>query len=170
MNVVSHVGVCCCVAASDEDCAKDWAQMAFRRNTGRMYFNTAALSEAFARTLCADLKTRDSTRGKFQRGCSSKWPEPDADGKHPDNCFTMSFRRDATTLDRNIFSTFSVRMGLGQPPIRAGDKVCILSGAEMPFVLREFEKDKFSLVGPAYVDGIMAKKEGFEESLSIFEI
>jgi hypothetical protein len=65
-------------------------------------------------------------------------------------------------------------MGLAQPPISPGDKVCILSGGDMPFVLREFEKDKFSFVCAAYVDGIMdgeaTEVEGFEENLRIFEI
>jgi len=44
----------------------------------------------------------------------------------------------------------------------------------MPFVLRKFETDKFSLVCAAYVDGIMdgeaTRVEGFEESLRFFEI
>ena len=42
-------------------------------------------------------------------------------------------------------------MGLNQPRISPSDKVCILAGAEMPFVLREVEKGRFFLDGPAYV-------------------
>jgi hypothetical protein len=65
-------------------------------------------------------------------------------------------------------------MGLGQPPISPGDKVCILAGAEMPFVLREVAKGRFFLIGPAYVDDIMDGEarisDGFEESLRNFEI
>lgn len=101
------------------------------------------------------------------------WSEANLDGNHSVNCFEKAKDRKSTTAYRKIFLTSSGQMGLGQPPIRPSDKVCILSSDDMPFVLREFEKDKFSLVGLAYVDGIMdgeaTKVEGFEGSLRIFK-
>ena len=54
------------------------------------------------------------------------------------------------------------------------DKVCILAGAEMPFVLCKVDKGRFFLLGLAYVDDIMDGEtimmDGFEESLRTFEI
>lgn len=36
-----------------------------------------------------------------------------------------------------------------------GDKIAIIAGSQVPFVLRPRDKDQFSVVSEAYVDGIM---------------
>jgi hypothetical protein len=172
---VSRVGICRNPRyVSDEDCVQNWTQMALCRDAGATHLDHAVLQEAFARTLCGDRPENQNPRQTRQRGCSSKCREPDANRNYPEACLDMSMIRNTSTMFRNFFLTSSGQMGLEQPPICPGDKVCILSGGEMPFVLRDFENGKFSLVGPAYVDGIMdgepTKVEGFEESLRIFEI
>jgi hypothetical protein len=173
---VSRVGVCRKADVTDDYCAKDWSQMALCQDMVDIHPDRGALLEAFARTICADeLESGDKTyTRKRQRGCPARWPEPDLNGNYRMDCFMMSRARHAYTMNRHFFLTSSGHMGLGQPLISPGDKVCILSGADMPFILREFEKDSFSLVGPAYVHGIMdgeaTRTEGFEERLRILEI
>ena len=79
-----------------------------------------------------------------------------------------------TLYDSTVPDLTSGQMGLGQPPIGHGDKVCILTGAKMPFVLRKVDKGRFFLLGPAYVDGVTGGEatmvDGFEKSLRTFEI
>jgi hypothetical protein len=53
--------------------------------------------------------------------------------------------------------------GLGLAPESAavGDKVWILAGSQVPFILRSLGQNRYSLVGEAYVHGIM-HGEGME--------
>jgi hypothetical protein len=62
---------------------------------------------------------------------------------------------------RRPFSTKGGRIGLGHRSIKAGDMVCIFKTAPVPLVLRppslagESEHGAYTLVGEAYVHGIM---------------
>jgi Heterokaryon incompatibility protein (HET) len=87
---VSLIGICRRPGdIRDDDCAKNWAQMALFTDSGDVNLDLGTLLETFARTICADIRDRQHGE-KLQRGCSSKWPEPDAEGKYPENCFKMS--------------------------------------------------------------------------------
>jgi hypothetical protein len=46
-------------------------------------------------------------------------------------------------------------MGLGPPLAESGDIVCVLLGAPVPFVLREYAQGKYFLIGECYMDGFM---------------
>jgi hypothetical protein len=56
---------------------------------------------------------------------------------------------------RRPFVTTTGRLGLGPDSLEKGDKIVVLLGAELPFVLRETNPGQHMLVGAAYVDGIM---------------
>ncbi|MCJ1456892.1 hypothetical protein MMC28_007258 [Mycoblastus sanguinarius] len=59
---------------------------------------------------------------------------------------------------RRMFRTVSGHLGLGPQAMQAGDTVCLISGAPIPFVIRKspFSKaNRYTLVGEAYVHGIM---------------
>jgi hypothetical protein len=58
---------------------------------------------------------------------------------------------------RRIFRTENCLLGIGPKSIRIGDEVWVLAGANVPFVLRKLDGDrnKYALVGEAYVHGIM---------------
>ncbi|KAF2671103.1 hypothetical protein BT63DRAFT_423356 [Microthyrium microscopicum] len=75
-------------------------------------------------------------------------------------------------FERRVFITESGKLGLGPVTTEIGDKVAVISGASMPFVLREAETSPaqdmstsdsegasnpkhYNLIGPAYVHGIM---------------
>jgi hypothetical protein len=46
-------------------------------------------------------------------------------------------------------------LGLGPAEVESGDVVCILSGGNLPYVVRPLGQDEFTFLGPSYVHGIM---------------
>jgi hypothetical protein len=61
--------------------------------------------------------------------------------------------------DTNMFLTTHGYLGLGHEGLDAGDIVCILSGGEVPFILRETAKREdrgvFQFLSECYVHGVM---------------
>jgi hypothetical protein len=75
----------------------------------------------------------------------------------------------ANSAGRNLCVTAGGYLGYVSSRSQIGDKVCILFGSAVPFVLREDRDGVFMLVGECYVHGIMdgeAMKERDVESLS----
>ncbi|KAJ4322363.1 hypothetical protein N0V84_004834 [Fusarium piperis] len=58
-------------------------------------------------------------------------------------------------LGRTLFKTNKSMLGRGHVLVRPGDIVTILSGSEVPIVLRPREGGGYTFVGDAHVDGIM---------------
>lgn len=48
-------------------------------------------------------------------------------------------------------------MGIGPATLREGDYVCIILGANMPFIMRK-GGELFRLIEPAYVEDIMERQ------------
>ncbi|KAJ2907377.1 hypothetical protein MKZ38_003234 [Zalerion maritima] len=75
---------------------------------------------------------------------------------------------------RRRFTTTSGRLGLGPLGMQVGDKVCILFGASVPFVLRK-RQNGYSLIGECFVDKLMhgealkdhGKEKGHEEWITL---
>ncbi|KAF2143986.1 uncharacterized protein K452DRAFT_306631 [Aplosporella prunicola CBS 121167] len=59
------------------------------------------------------------------------------------------------TVDRTFFTMSNGSFGLGPKEAREGDSVCIILGAQVPFVLRKSEQGTYRIVGECYVYGIM---------------
>ena len=59
-----------------------------------------------------------------------------------------------TCLGRRVFVTKKGFIGLGPAALQSGDRICALSGAAVPMILRP-QDDHFVLVGEAYVDDRM---------------
>ena len=57
-------------------------------------------------------------------------------------------------------------VGLGSPNIRPREVVCVLYGAETPFILRPRGDGTYCLFGEAYVQGII-DREAYEEGISV---
>ena len=55
---------------------------------------------------------------------------------------------------RQMFLSAAGHLCIGPETVEPGDKLCILTGAEVPFILRNYG-DHYVLVGEAYVDGCM---------------
>ena len=60
---------------------------------------------------------------------------------------------------RSIFQCADGKVGLGSTATKAGDVICLLQGASVPYVLRpvpgEDESKRYWLVGECYIDGYM---------------
>jgi hypothetical protein len=59
-------------------------------------------------------------------------------------------------IGRRLFRTVEGMRGVGPSDTRAGDRVCVIYGTAVPFVVRECkEKGGYTLVGECYIDDIM---------------
>ena len=72
---------------------------------------------------------------------------------------------------RRVLMTNQGHIGLGPHNMRSGDLVCILLGSEVPLVLRQSKTGKYTLVGDAYLYGVM-HGEYMEDNpaIDVFEI
>lgn len=59
--------------------------------------------------------------------------------------------------------------GLARSRARPGDQICVLLGADVPFVIRPLGRDEYLLVGEAYVHGVM-HGEVFEKRQATCEV
>ena len=75
---------------------------------------------------------------------------------------TMPGRRFSTTREGYI--------GLAPSRTRAGDVVCVIKGANVPFILRPRGENKYILVGECYFHGIMHGEVMLRKDLDIKEI
>jgi hypothetical protein len=62
---------------------------------------------------------------------------------------------EAKARGRKPFVTKKGHLGLGLDHAEPGDVVVVLSGSQVPFVLRKSVSGRYKIVGEAYVDGIM---------------
>ncbi|KAF4338933.1 heterokaryon incompatibility [Fusarium beomiforme] len=56
---------------------------------------------------------------------------------------------------RRAFLTSTGFVGVGPLDMQAGDEVCVLLGGKIPYLLRPQDDETYSLIGEAYVHGIM---------------
>lgn len=73
---------------------------------------------------------------------------------------TMPAGMEKYALGRSFFVTKAGRFGLGSRNTKAGDKVAVVLGSGVPFVLRrcvdgEVDSHAWRLVGECYVEGVM---------------
>ena len=59
------------------------------------------------------------------------------------------------TKGRKVFVTQLGFLGLGPDEVEPGDVVCILSGGDLPYVVRSLGQGEFNFLEPSYVHGIM---------------
>ena len=68
------------------------------------------------------------------------------------------------TYQRTFFITRDGYMSVGPRWSRPGDRIALIAGLQLPFIVRK-TGDKYNLIGPAYVHGIM-KGERWNESFT----
>ena len=56
---------------------------------------------------------------------------------------------------RRLFRTGKGYLGMGSVSVETGDRVWVLKGANVPFVLRLVGNGRYRVVGEAYVHGVM---------------
>jgi hypothetical protein len=59
------------------------------------------------------------------------------------------------SLGRLPFVTQKGHLGLSSERVMLGDRIAIIAGSQVPFILRPQDHGQFSVVSEAYVDGIM---------------
>jgi len=67
---------------------------------------------------------------------------------------TFSKDLQASCLGRKVFCTLDGYIGVGDVTLETGDKVCVLFGGNVPFILRNVY-GKYQFIGECYVHGIM---------------
>ncbi|KAI0189064.1 heterokaryon incompatibility protein-domain-containing protein [Astrocystis sublimbata] len=123
---------------------------------------------AFARTMVCDL---DLMRNRMPAELIATFPQyiawarERAEAKHGDvGHHPFSFDKWSATIDECLLVwpwrfkfvvTDDDRFGNVPLNTRPGDRVCVLLGGEVPFILRPTERGTYTLVGECYVDGIM---------------
>ena len=95
------------------------------------------VGEHFEEMLCTDMPTSD-TSSVDDKGCLGEGGEvnPEEEDDLP-NLSDWLYNHDTTLLGRKLFRTEKGYLGMTCPHVRAGDKVCVLWGGRLPFVLRE---------------------------------
>jgi len=135
---------------SDEDVAHDWACTALADDSLE-YIGGGTRLNAFQHTLRADVE-EDNARFSY-RGASITWPER-VDGEYSSSVFQNPNIVNKMTCGRRLIKTSSGYVGIVPSYTEPGDIVCILSGGQTPFILRE-EEHHHLLVGECYIHGIM---------------
>ena len=127
----------------------------------------------FLRIICADVcKTLDGG-AQLRRAQETDFPEHsldrlidgDVSGLADSYCWGLDF----AARGRCLFTTYSGKMGLCHPNTLPGDEVWVMTGFQVPFVVRPLEPadagfaGKYSLCGDAFLDGIMDGELGEKE-------
>jgi hypothetical protein len=129
------------------------------------YDTSCGWLEAFWRTVIAD---RDWNRdGKASPPLTLKsnfdaWmgrPDPKVQSMADNDRFAFekeySYPAIATCRKRSFITTTKGYFGLAHHGARMGDWVCVLRGVNTPFILRPAKNENYSVIGEAYVHGIM---------------
>ena len=118
-------------------------------HNGPNYVTGGTVIDALQHTLCADIEEDDVKLSERGRKVN---PFPQDGGEEAAWSTSMPLLR--ATQNRKLVSTLGHYMGLVPELTEPEDKICILSGASVPFVLRE-EGNHWVLVGESYIHGIM---------------
>ena len=95
------------------------------------------VGERFEEMLFADMPISDASSAEDESSLSEGGEEnPEEEGDLP-NLSDWLYDHDTTLLGRKLFRTEKGYLGMTCPHVRAGDKVCVLWGGRLPFVLRE---------------------------------
>ncbi|KAK4580237.1 hypothetical protein LTR86_000440 [Recurvomyces mirabilis] len=142
----------------DAQLACTWARFAcsgVSHDTSYPSGGTAA--EALCHTLCIDISDDDEEFA--DRGYSAEWPiEEMVTGDPSDvlsSIFTSKMIVHKTTMRRRLFRTKKGYLGIASMHVDIGNRVCVLDGGRVPFVLVQRDDGYWSLLSECYVHGIM---------------
>lgn len=140
------------------------------------YFNKQTLMEAYNHTLVADIGRQDmADDSMLSRGFAVDWDlvdkgVADMTPKERQKQSWMLLDVKMMTFVRRLFRTKDGYMGLGPAAAQIGDKVCVLLGGQLLYVLRDRENSRFEFVGECYVHGMMDGQACEDEGLCDEEI
>ncbi|KAI1299868.1 heterokaryon incompatibility protein-domain-containing protein [Xylaria venustula] len=144
-------------------------QLAFGQDGSSEIVNPAEeVMTAFSRTMTCDM---DVMRNRLPSELTAKFPqymqwarERAASGQeenvqHHASMPNYSAVIDDSVIALTIWRKFCVTQGgrFGQIPAdsQPGDRICVLVGGEVPFVIRPTGRGTYTLVGECYLDGVM---------------
>ncbi|KAI1746695.1 heterokaryon incompatibility protein-domain-containing protein [Xylaria castorea] len=139
------------------------------------------LMGAFSRTIACDL---DIMRNRLPPELIAAFPQymqwaiERAATKHGDEYHPLSFPKYSATIDESIMAlvawlkfcvTEHGRFGHVPLNTQPGDRICVLLGGEVPFIVRPTGRGTYTFIGECYIDGIMDGEtfevEGFKAEL-----
>ncbi|CZR65662.1 uncharacterized protein PAC_15562 [Phialocephala subalpina] len=121
---------------------------------------------------CADQEGKYSGRDRASptiHGAFLEVKQPNARYIRPSKARLNYMKVLQSLHDRRSFSSKEGYVGLAPAHSKSGDIICILFGADFPFIIREAVKGQYELVGEAFVYGIM-DGEGLELGKEVEEI
>jgi hypothetical protein len=160
------------LASGGLDIERSWAP----EPSKKLYFNGHTIMEAYNHTLAADTGRKDlNSDSQLSRGFSIDWEL----AERKSTSMTASERQRQSwmlidikmmTFGRRLFTTRGGFMGLGPAAAQVGDKVYVLLGGQVLYVLRDHGESQFEFVGECYVHGMMDGQACSDKSLSPEEI
>jgi hypothetical protein len=125
------------------------------------YFTGETIMEAYNHTLAADIGRQSMENdGTLSRGFAIDWVlvEQEVAYMTPVERQRQSWMLiDVKTMafGRRLFRTSRGFMGLGPAAAQVGDRICVLFGGQVLYVLRGHTESHFEFVGECYVHGMM---------------
>ena len=112
------------------------------------YHGDDALKAALAATLTARQSKLDDGKAPFDNEDLEDYL---AHGSETEKGFKFAL---GTIAFKTLFTTASGHLGIGTRLMEVGDKICVLFGGEVLFILRP-AGENYKLVGECYVHGLM---------------
>jgi len=137
----------------------------------RPYTCKESLLQAFNRTLLADIGRKCIHSHQLQRNCAVEWSLIDSAPSEltlVDQKRRMRMLIDVkhTTFGRRLFQTDGGLIGLGAADTTVGDRVCVLFGGQVLYLLRPKSSDvEHEFIGECYVHGMMDGEAVTDERL-----
>ncbi|KAI0912717.1 heterokaryon incompatibility protein-domain-containing protein [Ustulina deusta] len=123
----------------------------------------AELMSAFARTMVCNMNSREGLAEPamldsfpdYLASCSDK--AATSGKEHSPNPHFMPICTAVSQAAMGRVFCITEHLRLGQVPIGSepGDRICILVGGEIPYVIRRTGQGRYRLIGEAYIDGVM---------------
>ncbi|KAJ3476544.1 hypothetical protein NLG97_g9097 [Lecanicillium saksenae] len=118
---------------------------------GSTSMRCGTLLDVFSHTITADIS---AVGGRWMRGSKAKVLGTTASGIIPEWSDEMSVIR-MTVHSRRLFYSEKGYLGLARYDAKVGDKICLLHGGSVPYILRQDDESCHLFKGECYVHGLM---------------
>ncbi|KAJ9635434.1 hypothetical protein H2199_008437 [Coniosporium tulheliwenetii] len=140
------------------------------KDSGQDYKAGGTVQQAFLSTVVADVEHTTETipRRKFAYSIHfSSLTEDEINAMPKESSIAFSFAVDSVSLTvwgRRLFWTTDGYMGIGSAAMKDGDKICMLFGGQVLYILRDIGNGHHEFIGECYVHGLMDGEalRGFE--------
>lgn len=118
-------------------------------NCGDTNLSTGSLHEAFLHIIVGDIGYSQGRKGRWVRGHSAEWPV-----QYESDSSDLKWVIRLAVHSRRLFISEKGYIGLARFDATIGDKICLVHGGHMPFILRQ-NGDAYNFKGECYVHGLM---------------